>query len=105
MSFGANRDSQNRCSPRSSSDHETHLVTPTKVTTDGLIGNFDTLRVALEHIRTHGPDRTLLSIQAPGEELQFSDGALLALLEGFTVWLHEAGLLDIEDAPVPASLC
>lgn len=80
---------------------KTHLVTPTKVTTDGLIGNFDTLRVALEHIRTHGPDRTLLSIQAPGEELQFSDGALLALLEGFTVWLQEAGLLDIEDAPVP----
>lgn len=78
---------------------ETHLVTPTIVKTDGLIGNFDTLRVALEHIRTHGPDRTLLSIQAPGEELQFSQGALLALLEGFTVWLHEAGLLNSEDAP------
>lgn len=78
---------------------ETHLVTPTIVTTDGLIGNFDTLRVALEHIRTHGAEGTLLSIQAPGEELQFSQGALLALLEGFTVWLHEAGLLNIEDAP------
>lgn len=80
---------------------ETHLVTPTIVTADGLIGKFDTLRVALEHIQTHGADRTRLSIQAPGEELQFSQGALLALLEGFTVWLDEAGLLDIEDAPGP----
>lgn len=69
-----------------------HLVTPTIVTTDGLLGRFDSLRVALEHLLTFGSLDTLLAIQAPGEELQFSDSALVALVEGFARWLEGAGL-------------
>jgi hypothetical protein len=78
---------------------ETHLVTPAIVTADGLLGKFDTLRVALEHLQTHGTSRTLLSIQAPGAELRFAGAALRALVEDYTVWLDAAGLLDNEGAP------
>jgi hypothetical protein len=80
---------------------ETYLVTPTMVTSHGLIGKFDTLRVALEHLQTHGTDSTVLAIQGPGEELQFAEHALLALLECFDLWLYDAGFLDIEHKPPP----
>ena len=74
----------------------THIWLPLPlVISDGLIGKFDTLRVALEHIRTHGTDRTLLAIQGPGEELQFAEQALHALLECFDQWVYDAGLLDL----------
>jgi hypothetical protein len=69
-----------------------HLVTPTSVTTDGLRGNFDSLRVALEHLQSHGIENTILAIQAPGDELQFADEGLEALIKGFARWLYNAGL-------------
>ena len=72
-----------------------HLVTPTKVTTDGLLGGFDTLRVALEHLQTHGTANTLLAIQVPGEEHQYSGEALAALVEAFATWLYNAGLPSV----------
>jgi hypothetical protein len=71
---------------------EEHLVTPTSIVTDGLLGRFDTLRVALEHLLTYGGDHAGLGIKSPGEELQFSEGALMALIEGFAEWLQDAGL-------------
>ena len=71
---------------------EEHLVTPTLVTTAGLLGRFDTLRVALEHLLTYGSDDAVLAIKASDEELQFSDAALGSLIDGYARWLQDAGL-------------
>lgn len=69
-----------------------YLVIPATVTSNGLTGKFDTLRVALEHLQTHGTEDTLLSFQGVREELQFSDDALSTLVKAFSVWLYQAGL-------------
>lgn len=71
---------------------EEHLITSTLVTTDRLLGRFDTLRVALEHLLTYGSDDAVLAIRAPDEELQFSDAALDSLIDGYARWLQDAGL-------------
>lgn len=73
---------------------EEYLVTPATVTTDGLLGRFDSLRVALEHLQTRDTANTILAIQAPNEELQFADEALESLTVSFTRWLYNAGLFD-----------
>ena len=86
--------------PDFDADHiiQEYLVTPTVVTTDGLLGRFDSLRVALEHLLTYGSDNALLAIQASGEELQFAEEALVALIEGYAQWLHGAGLSTTTNA-------
>jgi hypothetical protein len=71
---------------------EEYLVVPATVTSDGLVGRFDTLRVALEHLQTHGQFDGVLAIKAAGEELQFSEDGLTSLTEAFAVWLEDAGL-------------
>jgi hypothetical protein len=70
---------------------EEYLVVPTTVTSNGLVGKFDTLRVALEHLQTHGSLNCLLAIKAP-EELQFSKDGLISLTEAFAIWLDDDGL-------------
>ena len=69
---------------------EEHLVTPATVTTEGLLGRFDTLRVALEHLLSRGTEDAVLAIRAPGEELQFAGEALNALTVSFDRWLYNA---------------
>lgn len=82
---------------------EAYLVTPARVTTNGLLGRFDTLRVALAHLQTHGAKNTVLSVQGDHEELQFSNEALEALVGTFAVWLCQApgmsqGIERLDDA-------
>jgi hypothetical protein len=69
-----------------------YLLTPTVVSTDGLLGRFDALRVALEHLLTQGSDNTVLVIKGPSGELQFSEAALSSLVDGFAPWLQDVGL-------------
>ena len=78
---------------------EEYLVVPTTVTSNGLVGRFDTLRVALEHLQTHGPLNCLLAIKAPEEELQFSEDGLTSLTEAFAMWLDDAGLSQVGQPP------
>ena len=44
---------------------EEHLVTPTLVTTAGLLGRFDTLRVALEHLLPMAATTRSLPLRPP----------------------------------------
>lgn len=79
---------------------EEHLVTSTLVSTDGLLGRFDTLRVALEHLLTYGIDDAVLAIKASEEELQFSGAALASLIDGYARWLQDAGLPPLQSEPL-----
>lgn len=76
-----------------------YLTMPATVASTGVLGRFDTLRAALEHVQSHGVEGAVLAVHAPGqEELQFSYGALTALADRFYDWPSGA---SVKEATAP----
>lgn len=64
-----------------------YVNSPATVISDGILGKFDNLKVALEHVQSKGVAGSILAVHPLGEEeLQFTDAALTAIADRFYEW-------------------